>query len=143
VLSPPPDHRKGTREHYYAPNELLCDPYVSPYWGSFHDLPALFIQGGTAERLYDEIQALFEKAVAQSGSGVMFHRYMQHVHVFPFFFPIDGACADALRRGGVWIDEVLGDDESESELCTFDFQGVPLSKQVYRNGKPIFLRILQ
>ena len=91
-----------------------------------------------------------EKTIVQDDCPVTLHSYMHHVHLLPFFFSVDGACADALRRGGEWIVErlglgVVGDvgSSTQSRVLTFDFQGIPLNKQVYLKGKPSLVRILQ
>ena len=147
VIGGPHDHRKGIdRLHYYCPNDLLRYPYVSPYWGTFQKLPPLFIHGGSAERLYDEIEQLAEKAASQADNPVVFHSYLHHVHVFPFFFAINKACTDALKVAGEWISTCVRDKESlpPTKFTTFDFRGIPLSERVFTADKKTeFIRLLQ
>jgi acetyl esterase/lipase len=146
VIGGPHDHRKGKeRLHYYCPNELLLHPYVSPFWGTFHSLPPLFIHGGSAERLYDEIEQLAEKAASQSENAVVFHSYLYHVHVFPFFFAVNRACSGALQNASEWIKTCVTEGKASlvTKFTTFDFKGVPLSERVFKDGQTFFIRLLQ
>jgi len=146
VIGGPHDHRKGNRLHYYCPDELLRDPYVSPYWGSFHQLPPLFIHGGSAERLFDEIEQLAEKAVSQGDNSIIFQSYLHHVHVFPFFFSFNTACREALNTAGEWIKMCLSGDKKSipsTKFTTYDFQGFPFSERVFNKKQTHFIRLLQ
>ncbi|KAI8048696.1 Alpha/Beta hydrolase protein [Syncephalis plumigaleata] len=43
------------RDHFYVKSlDLLRNPYVSPLFGNYENLPPLLVQTGTAERLFDE-----------------------------------------------------------------------------------------
>ncbi len=139
----PPDIRKGKRLHYYSPDELLRHPYVSPYWGSCHKLPPLFIHGGSGERLYDEIEAFAEKAVAQSDHPVIFDTFMHHVHVFPLFFSIDKACYKSLEIAGRWIHSIVTQPAPQSIFTTFNFRGEPITEKIYEENKLKYVHIMQ
>ncbi|KAJ3272038.1 Protein SDA1 [Terramyces sp. JEL0728] len=81
----PVDSRGDGRLVYYAPNQLLKDPYVSPVYATdFTRLPPLLIQAGSGERLLDCITAFAAKASKSANSSVTFEVYNEHVHVFHF-----------------------------------------------------------
>lgn len=63
------DSRLGTRLQYYAPNNYLHHPYVSPIFSdNLKGLPPLLFQTGGAEKLLDEIVTMAEKIREQNGS---------------------------------------------------------------------------
>ena len=60
------------------------DPYISPLYGDLSHLPPLFIQAGTVELLWSEIEALVTKAT-QGGTHVTFQPYAGMFHTWQLF----------------------------------------------------------
>lgn len=44
-----------------SPREVMTDPYVSPYYGTYHGMPPIFLAVSDYEVLYDDSLSLFEK----------------------------------------------------------------------------------
>jgi acetyl esterase/lipase len=97
------DKKKGNRLHYYAPDNLLRNPYVSPLYADLDNLPPLFIQVGLAEKLYDEDILFAGKAAASKNSRVQVEVYIAHVHVFQIFARFNKGADQAMKRAGLWI----------------------------------------
>ncbi|KAJ3303200.1 hypothetical protein HDV03_004109 [Kappamyces sp. JEL0829] len=120
----PKDVRLGTRLHYYASNEDLEVPYVSPLYGSFDNLPPLFIQCGTVEKLYGEVVALAQKVQGP----MVFETYKSHVHVFQQLRPVSKGAKIATDRAGEWIQSLLaGTSQTGRQKIELDFYGQVLN----------------
>ena len=52
----------------YAQSVDAADPYISPVFGKFEDLPPMMIQVGTEEVLYDDSTRVVEGIESASGS---------------------------------------------------------------------------
>lgn len=118
----PQDKRRGERIQYYAADEDLQNPYVSPYFGSFDGLPPLLIQVGTIEKLYDEIIATVQKVPG----SVVLETYRSQVHVFQQLREITSASKVATDRAGEWMKEIwLAERQvtSKRQMHAFDFNG--------------------
>ncbi|KAJ3272036.1 hypothetical protein HDV01_005988 [Terramyces sp. JEL0728] len=114
----PKDPRLLDRKHYYAANEYLDLPYVSPIWQTdFSGFPPLLIQVGTAEKLCDEVVA-FAKKASSFGNSVILETYASHVHTFQIFKFSKGAKA-AVERINSWIKNLT----AISEFKHYDFDG--------------------
>ncbi|KAJ3369671.1 hypothetical protein HDU91_007002 [Kappamyces sp. JEL0680] len=118
----PYDSRLGDRLCYYAPNEHLKDPYVSPLYDHLENLCPLLIQVGGIEKLYDEVLAFAKKA----GGSLRLQIFEQQIHCHQQMRHMKGAKA-ASQLATQWFQELLQDKipavgKREAEL--YDFNGV-------------------
>lgn len=90
--------------------DWFCDgaerwhPLVSPVRADLSGLPAIYIQAGRAEILYDSIQTFADRARKQ-GADVVLQTWEDMNHVFQMFGPDSPQSAEALRMIGQVIDE--------------------------------------
>ncbi|KAJ3272039.1 hypothetical protein HDV01_005991 [Terramyces sp. JEL0728] len=104
--TPPPDPRLESRVHYYAPDEHLKIPYVSPFWEeNLNGLPPLLIHAGSAEQLLDEIVD-FSGRLAKSKCSVTLEVFEAHLHVFQGIMRFSKGAKIAYSRIGEWIKKV-------------------------------------
>lgn len=106
VKEQPVDPRRGSNEerlHYYAPNDMLQEPYVSPYFASLDGLPPMLLQVGGKERLYDEIVLFAKKAAAANTTCIVLEEYSGYMHVFQMFPQIAPAALIALDRAAEYL----------------------------------------
>ncbi|OZJ01578.1 hypothetical protein BZG36_05234, partial [Bifiguratus adelaidae] len=82
------------RLHYYAPNDVLKCPYVSPLYDpkKLHGLPPLLFQIGDAERLRDEgicaactAAGVFDSSSETDATSVTMYVFNDMPHVFQMF----------------------------------------------------------
>ncbi|KAJ3324811.1 hypothetical protein HDV06_006069 [Boothiomyces sp. JEL0866] len=122
--TPPPDPRLESRVHYYAPDEHLKLPYVSPFWEeNLDNLPPLLIHAGSAEQLLDEIID-FSGRLAKSNSSVTLEVFEAHLHVFQGIMRFSKGAKVAYGRIGNWIKKAMDAkgilDEKERNDLDFD-----------------------
>ncbi|KAI8897798.1 Alpha/Beta hydrolase protein [Globomyces pollinis-pini] len=121
------DPRLGDRIHYYAPNDQLKHPYVSPYWAdNLDNLPPLLIQVGGVERLYDEIIEFSLRTARTLTTPVTLEVYDAHTHVFQMFQFQKGSQM-AVKRLGDWVQAITGRttlESKESARYDYSFHGV-------------------
>ena len=79
------------------------DPLVTPLLADWRGLPAVYIQAGASEILYDSIQAFADHARSQ-GAEVVLESWKNMNHVFQVFGPDVPQSAEALERIGEVID---------------------------------------
>lgn len=91
---------------HYAPQELWCDPCVSPYHMDVTGFPPLYIQAGEAEVLRDQILGFVARA-REIGTKVWMDLYPDMVHEFQAFDQYTAQSRAAMRRLGQVIDEQL------------------------------------
>ncbi|KAI8911851.1 Alpha/Beta hydrolase protein [Gorgonomyces haynaldii] len=115
----PTDERLQGRTHYYAANDALTCPYVSPTFASFHDLPPILMQTGTEEKLHDMILKVKEK---MQDVPLVFEEYHGHVHVFQLFSYTKGS-QTSLDRAGKWIIQVTSGDVPQNAHTQHGFDG--------------------
>jgi hypothetical protein len=109
-LPPLRDRRLGDRLHYYAPNDSLTLPYISPFWSrDLGNLPPLLIQVGGLEKLHDEIVEFASMAASypENAPLVTLEVYKSHVHVFQAMFFCQASTV-AFRRIGNFVKRVTG-----------------------------------
>jgi acetyl esterase/lipase len=90
----------------YLPNGNLKEPLASPLYADLHGLSPLYIQGGQAEVLHDQIHAFAARARAD-GVNVLVEMYPDMVHEFQAFDRYTPQSRSALTRIGRVIDERL------------------------------------
>ncbi len=88
---------------WFCDSSQLRDPLISPIWADLRGLPPIYIQAGSAEILYDSIQAFVNRAKSQ-GADVVFEAWEDMNHVFHIFGPEATQSTEALRRIGEVID---------------------------------------
>jgi epsilon-lactone hydrolase len=88
---------------WFCDSTQLRDPLISPMWADLRGLPPIYIQAGSAEILYDSIQAFVNRAKSQ-GADVVLEAWEDMNHVFQMFGPDAPQSAEALRRIGEVID---------------------------------------
>jgi len=84
----------------------LQDPYVSPAYADWRDMPPIYIQAGRAEILFDSIVAFASRAKSQ-GADVVLESWADMNHDFQMFGYRAPQSADALRRLGEVIDRYV------------------------------------
>lgn len=77
------------KEVYLDRNDIH-NPYVSPCYGNFENLPKILIQVGTEERVYDDSICIAEK-VMQSGGNARLEVYKDMFHEFQSYYELDAA----------------------------------------------------
>jgi acetyl esterase/lipase len=92
---------------YYIPDGDLRDPEASPLYADLSGLPLLYIQGGEAEVLHDQIHAFAAHARA-NGVEVQIEMFPGMVHEFQAFDRYTVQSRRALTRIGKVIDRTLG-----------------------------------
>ena len=88
---------------WFCDSTQLRNPLISPMWAELRGLPPIYIQAGSAEILYDSIQAFAHHAKSQ-GADVVLEAWEDMNHVFQMFGPDAPQSAEALRRIGEVID---------------------------------------
>ena len=87
----------------------VTHPYVSPLYGSFHQMPPILLQTGEAEILYDDSTRLADKA-QQDGADVTLSLWPDMPHVFQMFAPYLPEASQAVA--------VLGDFVAAQKLSS-------------------------
>jgi monoterpene epsilon-lactone hydrolase len=80
------------------------DPYASPLYGDFEDLPPLYIQAGADEMLVDDSSRVAERAAA-AGVDVDVDLFPEMWHVFQLSVGTLPEADDAVARIGTWLRE--------------------------------------
>lgn len=63
-MPPPTDAMRTSVSQVYSGDYDLTDPYISPAFGNFSDLPPMLIHVGEYEMLYDDAVTCYKKATA-------------------------------------------------------------------------------
>ena len=85
----------------------LKQAYVSPLHAtSLHNLPPLFIQSGTHEKLSDEIAHFVRNSLPPSAS-LVWEVYNGHIHVFQQLRSISLGAKVAVQRAGRWMKDIF------------------------------------
>jgi monoterpene epsilon-lactone hydrolase len=88
----------------YAGDDVLRDPYVSPLYGSLHDLPPLLLHVGDGEILRDDTTRFAARARA-AGVDVTVEVVAGVPHVWHLFAGVMPEADDALVDLAIWLDE--------------------------------------
>ncbi len=70
----------------YAGDDRADNPYISPFYGEFHDFPPMLMQVGGDEMLLDDTVKVAQKA-REAGVAVVQTTYPGMFHVFQMLFP--------------------------------------------------------
>lgn len=81
IMPLPSDEKRMLTGTIYAGEHDLTDPYLSPVYGDFANLPPLLIHVGEYEMLFDDAAALYKKA-SQAGLPVQFKIWPGMFHAF-------------------------------------------------------------
>lgn len=81
----------------YAKKEELKDPYVSPAFGDYKDMPPMLIQTGENEILLSDSDMVYEKA-SQAGVNVKYITYPGMYHTFYLVTPNIRESKNAFRE---------------------------------------------
>jgi monoterpene epsilon-lactone hydrolase len=111
---------------WFCDTEQRSNPLVSPLWADLRGLPPIYIQAGSAELLYDSIEAFANRAKSQ-GVDVLLETWEGMNHVFQVFGPDVPQAAAAMRR----IGEVLDDKVTEKEVI----QPLATTKRLYAGAQ--------
>jgi epsilon-lactone hydrolase len=82
---------------YYAGEQDLGNPYISPLYGDLHGLPLLLIQVGNDEMMRDDSTRFAEKAKA-AGVNVTLRVAEGRVHCYPLFAPLFPEATEAMQE---------------------------------------------
>jgi acetyl esterase/lipase len=99
------DHLPDTAALYVGA-ELLRHPYVSPLYGTLHDLPPLLLQVGDGEILRDDATRFAARA-RDAGVDVTIDVVAGVPHVWHLFAGVFPEADDALIELAIWFDEQL------------------------------------
>ncbi len=83
--------------HYYAANNDVMNPYISPLWGNLQGLPPIFINAGNADELFDDSQKFYEKAKA-AGADIQFCEGKDVIHCYPMMAPFFPEATEAMNE---------------------------------------------
>ncbi len=95
------------------------DPLVTPLSADLRGLPAIYIQAGGSEILYDSILAFADHARSQ-GAEVVLETWKNMNHVFQIFGPDVPQSAEALERIGEVIDFRVRRGKKTQPVSTVD-----------------------
>ncbi len=92
---------------YYAGNESLRTPYISPYYADLKGLPPLFIQVSDSEIVFDE-NVNFEKKAKAAGVDISFEIWKNMLHVWQGYAPMLPEGTRAINKIGKYIQQKIG-----------------------------------
>jgi monoterpene epsilon-lactone hydrolase len=95
--------------NYYAPDQDLKHPYISPYYANLQGLPSIYIQVSDSELILDDSTRFAEKAKAV-GVDVSIEIWKQMVHVWQVFSPILPEATKAIQKIGNYIEAKLAEE---------------------------------
>ncbi len=81
--------------HYYAGNNDLTLPFISPLYGNPAGLPPIFINSGVDDELYEDGEKFSVKALA-AGVDVTFRAGKGMVHCYPLLSPFFREATEAM-----------------------------------------------
>ena len=88
----------------YAQSVDAADPYISPVFGKFEDLPPMMIQVGTEEVLYDDSTRVVEGIESASGS-VEFRPWQDMMHVWHLLAGVAPEAEEGIAELAAYIAE--------------------------------------
>lgn len=100
----------------YIGNHNPCNPDISPYYASHHDLPPIFITAGTEELLMDDSVRLAER-IGESGGDVTINVVKGVPHVYPLFYQLSEA-REALKLMAGFIHDKYKEAKSEQKKAS-------------------------
>jgi len=89
---------------FYAPQEKLQHPWVSPLYADLKELPPIYIQVSTSEILLDDTRRFFEKALA-AGVDIQVDYWDKMVHVWQAFGVYLPEAIEAIEKLGIYIEK--------------------------------------
>jgi acetyl esterase/lipase len=89
---------------YYAPDQDLKNPYISPYYADPKGLPPIFIQVSDSELIMDD-SIRFEKKAKAAGVEIEVEVWHKMVHVWQAFSPILPEATKAIKKLGAYIEQ--------------------------------------
>lgn len=84
---------------FYAPDTMLKDPYISPVFGDYKDVPPILIQVGTSEVLLDDARRV-AAAVKAAGGDVTLQEWRDMQHVWQFNYRLLDRAGQAVKAIG-------------------------------------------
>ena len=88
----------------YAQSTDATDPYVSPVFGTFDDLPPMMIQVGTEEVLYDDSTRVV-KAIENANGSVEFRPWQDMMHVWHLLAGVAPEAEEGIAELAAYIAE--------------------------------------
>ncbi len=82
---------------FYAAENNVTNPYISPLFGDLKGLPPLFINAGTADELYDDARRFSDKT-RHAGVDVTFSRGEDMIHCYPLLAPLFAEATNAMNE---------------------------------------------
>jgi len=80
---------------YYAGNNDIRNPLISPLYGDLKGLPPIFINSGEADELFDDGKSFYQKAKA-AGVQAHFREGAGMVHCYPLLAPMFPEATEAM-----------------------------------------------
>lgn len=90
----------------YATDNPLDDPYISPLYGDFTNLPPLLIQVSDSEMLFDDAVRVTRKARKQ-GVNVTYQSWEGLIHWWHLFQRVIPEACEAIDKIAEFIDEIF------------------------------------
>ncbi|WP_419925792.1 alpha/beta hydrolase [Candidatus Poriferisocius sp.] len=88
----------------YAQGTDATDPYVSPVFGTFDNLPPMMIQVGTEEVLYDDSTRVV-KAIENANGSVEFRPWQDMMHVWHLLAGVAPEAEEGIAELAAYIDD--------------------------------------
>ncbi len=88
----------------YAAHEDAANPYISPVFGAFDNLPPMMIQVGTEEVLYDDSTRVV-KAIENASGAVEFRPWPDMMHVWHLLAGVAPEAEDGIAELAAYIAE--------------------------------------
>lgn len=87
---------------WYAGNEALDHPLISPVFADYHGLPPFLVHVGTDEVLYDDATRVVERAQA-AGVKAELEVWEGMFHVWQFYYAWMGDARRSVKKAGAYI----------------------------------------
>lgn len=81
--------------NYYAGENDLKNPLISPLFGELHGLPPIFINSGNYDELYEDGEKFYKKAL-EAGVEAYFREGDKMVHCYPLLSPMFPEAKEAM-----------------------------------------------
>lgn len=96
-VSPAPLNSWHVFSKYYAGNETVTNPFISPLFGELEGLPPIFLNAGMDDELFDDAEKFYEKAKA-AGVNITFRAGKGMLHCYPLMAPMFPEAIEAMNE---------------------------------------------
>ncbi|MFN4150402.1 MAG: alpha/beta hydrolase, partial [Candidatus Sericytochromatia bacterium] len=95
---------KNLEDKFLSNNELVKDPFISPYYADLTGLPPIFLNVGEIEILKDDSVKFYEKGI-NSGLDIKVKVWKDMIHVFIAFLGVIPEAIECLNEMSEFINK--------------------------------------